>query len=100
MSFHLESTQDPAVSSLLHCRLHNFAVAVVVNDMAGLAKHRVLSRSLSAQNGLMSGGLFGSNLRPTFPNMIQVKDMDPRFLPKASAPKHPTADNVNRLIRW
>lgn len=62
------------------------------------AEHRILSRSLSAQNRLMSGGLFGSNLRPTFSNMIQVKDMDPRFLPKASAPKHPTADNVNRLI--
>jgi Calcineurin-like phosphoesterase len=62
------------------------------------AEHRALSRSLSVQNRMTSGGLFGSNLRPTFPNMIQVKDLDSRYLPKARAPKHPTADNVNRLI--
>ena len=62
------------------------------------AEHRALSRSLSAQNRMMTGGLFGTNLRPTFPNMIQVKDLDARYLPNASRPKHPTADNVDRLI--
>ncbi len=62
------------------------------------AEQRTLSWSLSVQNRRMSGGSFGSNLRPTFPNMIQVKDLDPGFVPKASAPKHPTANNVNRLI--
>lgn len=61
-------------------------------------EQRALSQSLSAQNRRVSGGLFGSNLRPTFPNMIQVKDLDPKYIPRATAPKHPTADNVNRLI--
>lgn len=61
-------------------------------------EQRTLSRSLSIQNRMQSGGLFGSNLRPTFPNMIQVKDLDPRYLPKDRAPKHPTTENVNRLI--
>jgi hypothetical protein len=61
-------------------------------------EQRILSHSLSAQNRRLSGGVFGSNLRPTFPNMIQVKDLDPKYIPRATAPKHPTSDNVNRLI--
>lgn len=61
-------------------------------------EQRILARSLSAQNRRVSGGLFGSNLRPTFPNMIQVKDLDPKFVPKATAAKHAKADSVNRLI--
>lgn len=62
------------------------------------AEQRKLSRSLSVQNRMMSGGVFGTNLRPTFPNMIQVKELDPRYLPKATGPKHQPADNVDRLI--
>ncbi len=59
----------------------------------------MLARSLSAQNRRVSGGLFGSNLRPTFPDMIQVKDLDPKFVPSdATATEHATADKVNRLI--
>ncbi len=62
-------------------------------------EQRILARSLSAQNRRLSGGLFGSNLRPTFPNMIQVKDLDPKFVPsEATATEHATAGNVNRLI--
>ncbi|ERF75999.1 hypothetical protein EPUS_08253 [Endocarpon pusillum Z07020] len=62
------------------------------------AEQRMLARSLSAENRRASGGLFGSNLRPTFPNMIQVKDLDTKFVPKATASKDARADNVNRLI--
>jgi Calcineurin-like phosphoesterase len=61
-------------------------------------EQRALSRSLSAHNRMRSGGLFGSNLRPTFPNMIQMKELDAKLIPSARAPRHPTADNVNRLI--
>jgi Calcineurin-like phosphoesterase len=61
-------------------------------------EQRILSQSLSAQNRRLSGGVFGSNLRPSFPNMIQVKDMDPKYIPRPTAPKHPSSDNVNRLI--
>ena len=61
-------------------------------------EQRALSWSLSADNRRISGGLFGSNLRPTFPNMIQVKDLDPRYIPKASATKHLTAEKVNRIV--
>lgn len=61
-------------------------------------EQRVLARSLSAQNRRVSGGLFGSNLRPTFPNMIQVKDLDPKYVPQVTATEQATADNVNRLV--
>jgi Calcineurin-like phosphoesterase len=61
-------------------------------------EQHALSQSLSVQNRLMSGGFFGSNLRPIFPDMIQVKDLDHKYIPKATTPKHPTADNVSRLI--
>jgi Calcineurin-like phosphoesterase len=60
-------------------------------------EHRALTRSLSAQNTMMAGGTFGSNLRPTFPNVVQVKDLDPKYLPRGSATQHPKA-NAHRLI--
>ena len=58
----------------------------------------MLNRSLSVEHRAMSGGLFGSNHRPTFSNMIQIKDLDPKYIPKIRVPNHPTTDNVNRLI--
>jgi len=61
-------------------------------------EQRILSQSLSVPNRRLAGGVFGSNLRPTFPNMIQIKDLDPKYIPRATAPRHPTDDNVNRLI--
>lgn len=61
-------------------------------------EQRALSWSLSAQNRRMSGGLFGANLRPTFSNMIQIKELDLRYVQEATAPKHPSTNNVDRLI--
>ncbi|KAF7513534.1 hypothetical protein GJ744_008828 [Endocarpon pusillum] len=61
-------------------------------------EQRILARSLSAENRKASGGLFGSNLRPTFANMIQVKDLDTKLVPKATASADATTDTVNRLI--
>lgn len=59
---------------------------------------RALDWSLSDQNRLTSGGVFGSNLPPVFPNIIQLKVLDPKYIPKAKASQHPTANNVNRLV--
>lgn len=55
----------------------------------------MLTRSLSME---YRAGLFGSNHRPAFSDMIQVKDLDPKYIPEIRVPEHSATDNVNRLI--
>lgn len=61
-------------------------------------EQRVLDWSLSAQNRMTSSRVLSFNRPPVFPNIIQVKNLDPKHIPNAKAPRHSTANNVNRLI--
>lgn len=45
-----------------------------------------------------AAGIFGTNVRPFFPNMIHLRDLDPNLLPRSSQGKHKGAENKKRLI--
>jgi Calcineurin-like phosphoesterase len=50
-----------------------------------IMEERAAWASLGDDVAKASGGLFGPNVRPHFPGMIQLADMDPHLLPTSSA---------------
>ena len=52
-----------------------------------IVEERAAWASLDNDIAKASGGLFGSNLRPEFPGMIQLAQMDPKHLPGATNSK-------------
>lgn len=55
--------------------------------------------SLNVNTTTSTTGIFGTNIRPHFPNMIHLQDLDPALLPGSSKGKqHKGAENKKRLI--
>lgn len=61
-------------------------------------EERAILASVSKSGTTASGGLFGINLRPHFPGMIQVQTLDPVLLPRLPHEQSPEAGNRSRLI--
>lgn len=55
-------------------------------------------KSLSLDTIPSGAGLFGTNVRPRFPNMIHLQDLDPNLLPQTSKEKLEGIKNKKRLI--
>ncbi|KEF63886.1 uncharacterized protein A1O9_01864 [Exophiala aquamarina CBS 119918] len=55
-------------------------------------------KSLSLATVPSGAGLFGTNARPRFPNMIHLQDLDPKLLPRTSRGKHEGIKDMKRLI--
>lgn len=62
-----------------------------------LEEHSALLRSLDPQAKDEVGGWFGSNALPTFDNIVQLRDLDPSYLPAEKA-AGPNQLNERRLI--
>ncbi|KIW18176.1 hypothetical protein PV08_02464 [Exophiala spinifera] len=61
-------------------------------------EERTILASVSKSGTSASGGLFGINLRPHFPGMIQVQTLDPLLLPRLPRDASPEAGNKTRLM--
>lgn len=53
-----------------------------------LWEQRAVWNVLNPDTALAAGGLFGTNVRPKFPGMIQVGHLDPKYLPQSASSKH------------
>ncbi|KAK5191822.1 hypothetical protein LTR99_008448 [Exophiala xenobiotica] len=73
-------------------------VVLCVKIWPVIKEERAILASVNKNAGSASGGLFGINVRPQFPGMIQVQTLDPRLLPQASNSQGSANGNKKRLI--
>lgn len=61
-------------------------------------EERAAWASLQMSSNPAAGNVFGSNVRPQFPAMIQLKTLDPELLPRSSKNRNDGLDHKKRLI--
>lgn len=63
-----------------------------------IAENQAAWEAISAESGAKHGNIFGSNKRVNFPGMIQVRTMNPDFLPQSSKSSKDSTGRDKRLI--
>lgn len=104
----LEDLWDNTVSVVKAPKFRRLLMVIIVATIAlvvlcvkiwpVLNEERAILASVNKNAGSASGGLFGINVRPQFPGMIQVQTLDPRLLPQAAKPQGSATGNKKRLV--